>query len=153
MSLHLHGVTRPQWVKLGSDNTKVTFKINRQAANLFGLIQVTRRQLVDSCGAAYSGEIIHVSKIRKLRGWWRHIHVSHNQGYHKSHCHVIKPLLSKNTKYDLIFHWNLIIAHPGTLWYDSRVLCLHRCHVGGPWRHRKKEISALCVCTRKKPPK
>ena len=40
--------------------------------------------------------------------------VSHNQVYHKSHCHVIRPFLSKNTKYDLIFHWNLIIIHPGT---------------------------------------
>ena len=40
--------------------------------------------------------------------------VSHNQVYHKSHCHVIRPFLSKNTKYDLIFHWNLNIIHPGT---------------------------------------
>ena len=49
---------------------------------------------------------------------WRHnerdcLRVSHNQVYHKSHCHVIGPFLSINTKYDLIFHWNLIIIHQG----------------------------------------
>ena len=45
---------------------------------------------------------------------WLHRRVSHNQVYHKSHCHVIRPFRSKNTKYDIIFHWNLIIIHPGT---------------------------------------
>ena len=65
------------------------------------------------------------------------IRVSHNQVYHKSHFHVIRPFLSKNTKYDLICHWNLIIIHPGTNSYDSKVLDLHRFHTGGPWRMKK----------------
>ena len=43
-----------------------------------------------------------------------HIRVSHTQVYHKSHCHVIRPFLSKNTRYDLIFHWNLIMIYLDT---------------------------------------
>ena len=57
---------------------------------------------------------LHMSKYKQKWRFTIHYRVSHNQVYHKSHCHVIRPFLSRNTKYDLIFHWNLIIIHPGT---------------------------------------
>ena len=37
-----------------------------------------------------------------------------HQGYHRSHCHVIRSFLSKKNKYNLTFYCNHIITQPGS---------------------------------------